>query len=103
MTPPRHPGRERVLIPVVLAAVLAAGLALRPTAGAEAALGLREDRSAYLVVSGASGQGDDQLLWILDTRSEELVLAGWDSTIHGLKGFGTRNVQADLAHARRNR
>jgi hypothetical protein len=95
--------RERVLIPAVLALVLGAMVVLRPTQGAQAALGMGEDRAGYLVVSGASGQGTDHLLWILDTRSEELVLAGWDSTIRGLKGFGTRNVKADLEHARKNR
>ena len=92
---------DSLVLPLTVAALLLVVLAVRQDSVVHAAMS--EDRGDYLVVSGASGLGDDQLLWILDTRAEELTVAGWDSGAKGVRGFGTRSVQRDLQHMRQQR
>ena len=92
--------RSLLMIPAGLALVLGALVLHRHQDTATASMLSDAD---YVVVSGASGLGDDQLLWILDTRSRELVVAGWDNTAKGLVGHGTRSVSGDLESLRRRR
>lgn len=91
---------ERIALPAALATALGGVLLLRGETNAFAEV---QNRGDYLVVAGSNGQGDDQVLWILDTRAEELVAAGWDNNTHTMKGFGTRSVNQDLEQVRRRR
>jgi hypothetical protein len=91
---------DHVALPAALAAGLGAMLLLRGETNVQAAM---QERGDYLVVAGANGQGDDQVLWILDTRAEELVAAGWDNASRAMKGFGTRDINQDLALVQQRR
>ena len=100
MTPHRSKGFQRIALPAALVTMLGTVLLLRGETDAFAAM---QERGDYLVVAGSNGQGDDQVLWILDTRAEELVAAGWDNPTNAMKGFGTRSVNRDLEQVRRRR
>jgi len=88
-------------LPVALAGVLGALALFRSDNALTAATST--DRADYLIVAGASGQGDDQVIWILDTRAEELALVGWDNGTQGLRGLGTRQLSRDIAQVRQQR
>ena len=96
-------GLSQIKVPFLLALMLAAVVALGPTDPVAVALSTSADRGGYLVVTGRSGEGDAQVLWLLDTRAEELAVAGWSQRTNGLKTWGTRSLQQDLQFARRHR
>jgi hypothetical protein len=100
MKPSRTKRLDSVALPAALAACLGAMLLLRGEPNALAAI---QERGEYLVVAGANGRGDDHVLWILDTRAEELVAAGWDNATKTMKGFGTRDINQDLALVQQRR
>ncbi|MCH2135226.1 MAG: hypothetical protein MK101_01440 [Phycisphaerales bacterium] len=88
--------------PLLGAAALLGGLALWRSDSATA-MGALEPRSNYLVITARSGEGDAEVLWLLDTRTEELSVAGWTHDGKGIRPWGTRSLSADLEHARRQR
>ena len=59
--------------------------------------------SDYLVVTGRSGRGDEEVLWVLDTRSEELLVVGWDRQERRFVPLGRRLIANDVAEALRGR
>lgn len=88
-------------LPVAVVIALGSVLAWRhgePTAGA-----VLLDPSEYLIVSGRSGRGDEEVLWLLDTRSEELVVVGWDRTQRTMVPMGRREIDRDVTAAMRTR
>ncbi len=96
-------GLGQIKVPVLLALLLAAVVAIGPTDPVAVAVSASVDRGGYLVVTARSGEGDAQVLWLLDTRAEELAVAGWSQRANGLQTWGTRSLQQDLQFARRNR
>lgn len=88
-------------LPLSIAAVLGV---LAFWQGAEpTASGLLQDSSEYLTVSGRSGRGDSEVLWLLDTRSEELIVVDWDRTSRTIAPLGRRSIGADVQTAVRGR
>lgn len=93
----------QIKVPLVLAIVLGCVVMFGPTDPVAVAVSASSDRGGYLVVTARSGEGDAQVLWLLDTRAEELAVAGWSQPTNGLKTWGTRSLQQDLQFARRHR
>ena len=92
-----------VKVPLIVAVLLAALLIIGPSDPLAVALSAAPDRGGYLIVSARSGEGDAQVLWLLDTRAEELSVAGWSQVSGGLATWGTRSLQQDIQFARRHR
>ncbi|HJO15371.1 MAG TPA: hypothetical protein QF800_00630 [Phycisphaerales bacterium] len=61
------------------------------------------DLSDYLVVAGRSGRGDEEVLWLLDTRSGELIVAGWDRQEKRFVPLGRRSLTNDVEESLRAR
>ncbi|MDP7071087.1 MAG: hypothetical protein QF561_07040 [Phycisphaerales bacterium] len=74
---------------VVLPASL--GLMWTPTAAA-----IGSDRSEYLAVTARSGRGEEEALWIFDTRTEELIVVAWDREASTMRTLDRREVSQDL-------
>lgn len=92
-----------VKVPLMLAVLLGGLVAFGPSDRQAVARSAAPDRGGYLIVSARSGEGDAQVLWLLDTRAEELAVAGWSGRSGGLTTWGTRSVRQDLEFARQHR
>ena len=90
-------------VPLAVALVLGAMLVFGSSDPIAIAQSERANRGSYLTVTARSGEGDATVLWLLDTRAEELAVAGWSQRSKGLETWGTRSLQQDLAYARRQR
>ncbi len=64
---------------------------------------MQGDLSDYLVVTGRSARGDEEVLWLLDTRSEELLVVGWDRQERRFVPLGRSSIADDVAEALRGR
>lgn len=90
-------------LPLGTAALLGALALWRSDASTADSLQGFQPRSNYLIITARSGEGDAEVLWLLDTRAEELSVAGWTQQGGGIRSWGTRSLPGDLDHARRHR
>ncbi len=87
---------KRWRIPVTLgsvAVVLLISLLLPPLSEAS---GISGDRSTYLAVTAQSGRGQEEAVWIFDTRTEELIVVAWDRDSSSMRTLDRREVSRDL-------
>ncbi|MBT5382664.1 MAG: hypothetical protein HOL13_07480 [Phycisphaerae bacterium] len=61
------------------------------------------DRSEYLSVAAGSGRGEEEVLWMFDTRTEELIVVAWDRQAGMMVPLGRREVFNDIKVAGRSR
>ena len=62
-----------------------------------------QSRGETMVVSGNSGRSTEQVLWMFDPQSMELVVVGWDQKGSGLEPLDRRLIQSDVEALRRAR
>jgi hypothetical protein len=62
-----------------------------------------DDRSEYLTVTASSGRGSEEVIWMFDTRTEELIVVAWDRQAGMMMPLGRRDVSADVVSAARGR
>ncbi|MCH2139525.1 MAG: hypothetical protein MK100_00650 [Phycisphaerales bacterium] len=62
-----------------------------------------DDRSAYMAVTARTGRGEEAVLWMLDTQTEELIAVGWEQRAKSMLPMGRRSVAADVQTAKRIR
>jgi hypothetical protein len=60
-------------------------------------------RGDTLVLSGRTGIGNEQVLWMFDPTHMELVVVGWDRTGDALVPLDRRNVAVDVETLRSSR
>ncbi len=85
------------IMPLIATAIAGLGW-LGVLAGRPATASL-DDRSEYLTVTGSSGRGEEEVIWMFDTRAEELIVVAWDRQRSMMMPLGLRNVSADLTAA----
>ena len=56
-----------------------------------------------LVVAGQTGNGTEQVLWMLDIQAMELIAVGWDRAGKGLVPLDRRDVAQDVETLRNAR
>ena len=88
---------------IPLAILIAVGIWTVLVPGALPAAGLLEDRSEYLAITGRSGRANESIVWMLDTRTEELIAVSWDDQLKMMRPVGRRDIAADIAVAARGR
>jgi len=86
-----------------LAVLVAVGICTVLVPGARPAAGLLDDRSEYLAVTGRSGRVNESIVWMLDTRTEELIAVSWDEQFKMMRPVGRRDLAADVTAASRGR
>jgi hypothetical protein len=96
----RSPWRGPIL-PLALAAVF--GVCWLSQFSIRSATASLADRSEYLSVAAGSGRGDEEVLWMLDTRTEELIVVAWDRQTGMMMPLGRREVFNDIKAAGRSR
>jgi len=82
----------------VIGSLVWAGISV--TGSATASL---DDRSEYLAVTASSGRGSEEVIWMFDTRTEELIVVAWDRQAGMMMPLGRRDVSADIVSAARGR
>jgi hypothetical protein len=85
---------QRSAPPFALAAI--AGLWWMTSNSTRSATAFLDDRSEYLAVAASSGRGLEEVIWMFDTRTEELIVVAWDRSAGMMMPLGLRNVSADL-------
>lgn len=60
-------------------------------------------RSEYLAIVGGSGRGEEEVMWLFDTRTEELIAVAWDRQAGMMMPLGRRSVSEDLQTAQGGR
>jgi hypothetical protein len=88
-------------MPLSLAAIV--GLSWVGFSQTRSATASLDDRSEYLAVTASSGRGEEEVLWMFDTRSEELIVVAWDRQASMMMPLGRRDVSADVVSAARSR
>ncbi|MDP7030087.1 MAG: hypothetical protein QF733_07700 [Phycisphaerales bacterium] len=83
----------------IVAAIMLGMLATSP----RTAVGVLDERSEYVAVTASSGRGAEDIVWLLDTRTEELIAVAWDREARRMAPLGRRSVAADVETARRGR
>jgi hypothetical protein len=86
-----------------LAILVLAGFWMIIAPGSGPAAGFLDDRSEYLAVTGRSGRVGEGIIWMLDTRTEELIAVGWDQQLKMMRPLGRRDLAADVDTASRGR
>ena len=86
-----------ICLNAVLVLVLAA-VSLGPNA-----IGQFQPNSTTLAVSAASGLSKEQLLWMFNPQSMEMVVVGWDRTGKSMVPLDFRNVAEDVQLLKRSR
>ena len=56
-----------------------------------------------LVVAGQTGNGSEEVLWMLDVQAMELIAVGWNRAGKGLIPLDRRNVAQDVETLRNAR
>ena len=56
-----------------------------------------------LVVAGQTGNGSEQVLWMLDVQAMELIAVGWNRKGTGLLPLDRRDVAQDVETLRNSR
>lgn len=67
------------------------------------AVGQFRSSNSTLAVSAASGVSKEQLLWMFNPQSMEIVVVGWDRTGKSMAPLDYRNVADDVAILKRSR
>ncbi len=96
----RPPWMRGPALPLGVLAAVVLGMAVTTP---NPAIGVLDDRSEYIAVSGLSGREGEAVVWMLDTRSEELIAVTWDRAARMLAPLGRRSLSADLDTARKGR
>ncbi len=95
--PPRGRFWQGPAVPLIIAAV--AALCWMTVATSHSATAALDDRSEYLAVTASSGRGQEEVIWIFDTRTEEIIAVAWDRNAKMMMPLGRRDVSADLTVA----
>lgn len=67
------------------------------------AIGQFQPNSTTLAVSASSGISQEQLLWMFNPQSMEMVVVGWDRTGQSMIPLDFRNVAEDVQLLKRSR
>lgn len=90
----------RLLIAANIAALGAlAAVELSSSATAQGA----RPRSTYTATAGNISGTDNQVVYLVDETTQEVVAVQWDTQSRQLKGLGFRNLSADAADVSRPR
>ena len=88
------------VVPLGLLAALILGMGLTAP---NMAVGVLDDRSEYIAVTGRSGRSGEDVVWLLDTRTEELIAVAWSREARMLAPLGRRSITVDAETARKGR
>jgi hypothetical protein len=83
-------------LPLAIASIVALCWTFTTSRSALASL---DDRSEYLAVTASSGRGPEEVIWMFDTRTEELIVVAWDRNAKMMMPIGMHDVSADVAAA----
>lgn len=99
--PPAEAARSRPWGLLGLNAVLL--LVLGIVTFAPRATGQFMPRGNTLAISARTGLSNEQVLWLFDPQTMELVAVGWDRTGTSMNPLGRRNVARDVETLRQSR
>jgi hypothetical protein len=95
--PARRPARSGL---VVLNLVLLGGLAMvsfAPNADAQAGTQNTRVRGEYLVVGGATTNGVEGVIYVLDSANREMIVLSWNDSTKSVEGVGYRDLVQDAS------
>jgi len=96
----RRPGRPlHALVALNLALLVVLGLVVH--GGGEARAQFRRAGDYLMVAGGVSGRESD-VVYLIDTVNEEMVVLGYDTPNRKLDGLAFRNLAADMQQAGRS-